>query len=69
MVNGSPEGRILYRWVEADDRFEAGETSLHIATDKALVQRRAVALQQLADKGMTSAADLARLVAEHGAKG
>ena len=69
VVDGSPEGRILYRWVEADDRFEAGETSLHIATDKALVQRRAAALQELADKGATSVADVSRLVAEHGAKG
>ena len=68
VVDGSPEGRTLYRWIETDDRFEVGEEPRRIASDKALVQRRAAALQELANQGKTSGADVARLVAEHGSE-
>ncbi len=69
VVNGSPEGRTLYRWIDTDDRFEVGEPPRHVAADKALVKQRAAALQELAGQGATSADAVARLVAEHGSGG
>ncbi len=69
VVGGEPEGRTLYRWQQADDRFEAVEQPHDIAQDRALIERRAGALRELSGQGKTSAADVARLIAEHSSEG
>ena len=62
---GRPVGRLLYRWVEEDDRFEAVETPHLLPADAVDLASRAARLRELADAGRTSAADVASMVAEY----
>ena len=66
VVDGQPQGRALYRWVQATDSFEPVEPSRLIQADGDLVRRRAGALSELAGQGKTSTEDVTRLVAEDG---
>ena len=69
VVDGQPEGRTLYRWVEATDRFEQVEPPQLVKTDGDLFRRRAAALSELAEQGKTAPEDVAALVADHGRRG
>lgn len=62
---GRPEGRLLYRWVEGEDRFEAVEPSRTLQASAHDLAARAAALEALAGAGRTSPPEVARLVASH----
>lgn len=56
--DGKPRTRLLFRWNEADDSFEAVEAPQLLATSAATLTERTSQLQALADAGRTSAQDL-----------
>ena len=66
VVDGKPQGRTLYRWLESSDRFEEVDPPQRISTDRELASSRAAAISELAGQGKTSSDDVARLVADHG---
>ena len=65
VVDGKPEGRLLYRWVEDGDRFEAVEPPRGFATDRSGIESRAAVMAELAASGRTSEADVAAAVAAY----
>ncbi|MEE8369212.1 MAG: hypothetical protein V3S00_00420, partial [Dehalococcoidia bacterium] len=52
---GRPRGRLLFRWVEEDDRFETVEQPLTLRADAEELQDRAEAIAALAQSGRTAA--------------
>ena len=66
---GRPSGRLLHRWDEAADRFDAVESSRSLKADAADLARRASMLRELVTSGRTSTADVAQLVAGYGTGG
>jgi hypothetical protein len=67
--DGKPHGRLLYRWVEDADRFDAVETPLFLNGNTAEVEARASRLEELARTGQRTSEDVARLVEEYGEAG
>ena len=63
---GRPRGRLLSRWEEATDRFEAVESPRSLSAGPADLARRASLLQEMVTSGRTGAEHIAQLVAEHG---
>ena len=59
---GRPEGRTLFRWQAAGDRFEAVEAPHGFAQDAADREARAEVLAELASSGRTGAADVRQAV-------
>lgn len=55
---GKPIGHPLYRWLRDGDRFEKVSDPHQFGRDREGLAKRAAVLQQLADEGRTSAADL-----------
>jgi len=62
---GKPHGRLLYRWVEEEDRFEAVEQARFLQGQANEVERRAALLEELARAGRTSSEDVGRLVSDY----
>jgi hypothetical protein len=60
---GIPRGRLLHRWVEEADRFEVVEKAITIRADD--LEARATRLSAQVESGLTTAEDVARMVAEH----
>ena len=63
VVGGHPEARLLHRWVEEDDRFETVESTRSLQVDAADLSARAARLQELANSGRMSFADVSEMVA------
>ena len=64
--DGQPQGRLLYRWLEGEDRFEAVATPRLLRADAADLKARAARLAELARLGRCGPSDVADLVAQHG---
>ena len=62
---GRPSGRLLHRWDEAGDRFDAVESSRSLMADAADLARRASLLRELISSGRTSPDHVAKLVADY----
>ncbi|MBF8267986.1 MAG: hypothetical protein HW388_1494 [Dehalococcoidia bacterium] len=62
---GKPSGRLLYRWLEEEDRFEAVEPARFLRGQTSDVDRRAARLEELAMAGRTAPVEVARLVVRH----
>ena len=62
---GRPVGRLLHRWVEEEDRFEAVETPIRLQAGAGELAARAARLKEIVESGHTAAEDVARMVAEH----
>ena len=62
---GRPQGRLLYRWVEEDNRFERVEAARFLQGDDADLAARAALLSELANSGRTSLDNVAALVAQY----
>ena len=63
---GRPSGRLLHRWDEAGDRFDAVESSRSLMADAVDLARRASLLRELISSGRTSPDHVAKLVADYG---
>lgn len=61
-----PRGRLLYRWIEGEDRFEAVGASRLLRADADVLKARAGRLAELARSGRTAASDVTNLIAEYG---
>jgi hypothetical protein len=62
---GRPVGRSLFRWREADDRFEQLAEPRQWGSDRADLQQRAGIVSHLATSGQTSPAEVAAALAEY----
>ena len=60
---GRPSGRLLHRWDETADRFDAVEPARSLKTTAADLARRTSLLQELVTSGRTSPANVADMVA------
>ena len=69
VVDGRPQGRLLHRWVEEEDRFEVVDAPHSLRSDAADLAARAAQLQELTQSGRTSFADVAAMVANYGRSG
>lgn len=65
VVDGTPRGRLLYRWAEDEDRFDAVEAPRFLKGEAAEVEERAARLEELAKEGRRSVEDVARLVEDY----
>ncbi len=54
VVDGRPQGRLLHRWREEDDRFEQVEEPRLLAVGADRLRERARRLTELASSGLTS---------------
>ncbi|MBI4282788.1 MAG: hypothetical protein HY672_04825 [Chloroflexi bacterium] len=63
--DGKPHGRLLYRWVEGEDRFERVETPRFLQDEATEVEARRARLEELASTGRRGPEDVARLVREY----
>ena len=63
--NGRPEGRTLFRWQAAGDRFEAVEAARGFAAGREEIEARAAAIAELASAGRTGESDVAAAVAAY----
>lgn len=63
VVDGRPQGRLLYRWRERDDRFERVEEPRLLGVDEARLRERARRLAELASSGPASVEDVRSVVA------
>ncbi|MBI2871604.1 MAG: hypothetical protein HYY00_00245 [Chloroflexi bacterium] len=66
---GRPVGRLLHRWVEEGDRFEAVAGSQLLQAGAEELASRAARMKEMARLGQTSAADVARMIAEQRRRG
>ena len=66
---GRPVGRLLHRWVEEEDRFEAVETPEQLQAGAETLPARAARLREMVESGSTTADDVAWMVAEHHHRG
>ncbi len=64
VVDGRPQGRLLYRWRERDDRFEQVEEPRLLAVGADRLHERARGLAELASSGMASVEDVRSVVAD-----
>lgn len=62
--NGRPQGRLLFRWLESDDRFEAADAPRLLRANSADLRERARRLAELAKAGRTAPSDVVAMVAE-----
>ena len=62
---GRPRGRLLHRWDEAADRFDAAEAPRSLKADAVDLARRASMLRELVSSGRTSPDHVAQLVADY----
>ena len=62
---GRPSGRLLHRWDEAADRFDAVEPARSLKTAAADLASRASLLRELVTSGRTSPPDVAQMVADY----
>ena len=60
-----PHGRLLYRCVEEEDRFEGAEVPTFLQGDAAELEARTVRLEELAKTGQRGLEDVARMVGEY----
>ncbi|MFH1560507.1 MAG: hypothetical protein ABID84_03760 [Chloroflexota bacterium] len=63
--DGKPHGRLLYRWVEGEDRFEGVEVPMFLQGEVAELEVRAARLEELAKTGQRAPEDVARLAEEY----
>ncbi len=63
--DGRPEGRQLFRWVEADDRFAPVEPPAFLRGAEADVARRRAMLEELTSSGRRSPEDVAQMAREY----
>lgn len=63
VVDGVPVARLLHRWNEETDTFEAVNPTQLLDADIALIQARADRIKTLVDADQTSAADIETLIA------
>ena len=63
--DGKPHGRLLYRWVEEEDRFESAEAPTFLQGDVAELEARTARLEKLAKTGQLGLEDVARMVSEY----
>ena len=63
VVNGRPQGRLLHRWLEHDDRFEVVAAPQAFFGDHA---GRAARLSAMVEAGRSNPEDVARMVEEYG---
>jgi hypothetical protein len=64
---GQPVGRLLHRWVEGEDRFEAVERPRLLPNSPGDLTERSARMKALAQAGRTSPEDVTRLVVDfHG---
>ena len=63
VVDGRPQGRLLYRWRERDDSFEQVEKPRLLAVDADRLRKRARRLAELASSGRTGVEDVRSVVA------
>lgn len=63
--NGRPMGRLLHRWVEEGDRFEAVAAPRRVRADALDRAARADLLRKMVASGRTSAAHVAGMVEEY----
>lgn len=63
--DGKPSGRTLFRWLQAEDRFETKEQPQHSTGDGSDIQERTAVLAELARQRLTSDADVAAAVAAY----
>ena len=64
VVDGAPQARLLYRWVVQGDRFEQVEQPELLTVSPDVLRERGVRIQEAADAGRTTEADVAAL-AQH----
>ncbi|MSQ22355.1 MAG: hypothetical protein EXR53_03475 [Dehalococcoidia bacterium] len=62
---GRPAGCLLYRWVERGDRFEAVNAPRKVSASPAELAARTASLKDMVAARRTTAADVARMVAEY----
>ncbi|MFH1142065.1 MAG: hypothetical protein V1724_10535 [Chloroflexota bacterium] len=62
---GRPSGRLLHRWVEKDNRFEVVNAPRKVSASSAELAGRTARLRDMAEARRTTAADVARMVAEY----
>ncbi len=62
---GRPAGRLLYRWVEKDDRFELVNAPRKVNASPVELAARMALLREMVDARRTTAADVASMVAEY----
>ncbi len=67
--NGLPVGRSLFRWQDADDRFERLAEPMQWGRDRADLARRSAIMAELANTGRISTSDVAAAVARYRSKG
>ena len=65
---GRPQGRLLYRWLEGEDRFEALATPRLPRADAAELKARARRLAKLARSGRTAPSDVTDLLARYASR-
>ena len=58
VVGGRPQGRLLYRWREGEDRFEQVEEPRLLTVGADRLRERARGLAELASSGRTSVEDV-----------
>jgi type IV secretory pathway ATPase VirB11/archaellum biosynthesis ATPase len=63
VVDGVPVSRLLHRWNEKTDTFEAVNPAQLLDADAELTQDRASRIRSLVETGQTSAADIKALIA------
>ena len=63
VVEGKPQGRLLYRWRERDDRFEQVDDPRLLAVDADSLRERARRIAELASSGRTSVSDVRSVIA------
>ena len=62
VVDGKPQGRILYRWHEQEDTFEQAQEAQLLDVNADQLRERARLLNELATSGRTSVEDLRSVV-------
>jgi hypothetical protein len=62
VVNGVPEGRTLHRWQPGEDRFVKEAEPLQFGQDRAILQQRREAIDELVGSGRTSIEEVTALV-------
>ena len=65
VVDGKPEGRLLFRWTADGDRFEGVEAPRGFARDGSEIESRAAVIAGLAEGGRTGAPDVAAALATY----
>ena len=60
-----PIGRLLYRWVEEEDRFESPMASQLLQAEAKELATRATRLREMAEAGRTTATDVAQMVTDY----